>query len=60
VEQVAWALLDGGANLAPSDAWVQRDYFVARSEHAGLLWVFRQAAPNEARQSRWYLHGWFA
>jgi len=36
-----------------------RDYFVARSPRAGLLWVFRQHAtpPGEAA---WFLHGRFA
>jgi protein ImuB len=32
-----------------------RDYFVARSEKAGLVWIFR-----ERQGLRWYLHGLFA
>ncbi len=32
-----------------------RDYFVARSPGAGLLWVFRDPA-----RGGWFLHGWFA
>ena len=32
-----------------------RDYFVARSPGAGLLWVFR-----EPSRGGWFLHGWFA
>ncbi|OYU44498.1 MAG: hypothetical protein CFE44_12620 [Burkholderiales bacterium PBB4] len=42
---------EGGASL--------RDYYVARSPTAGLLWVFRDrlAGPEVAH---WYLHGMFA
>lgn len=43
-----------------------RDYFVARSTHAGLVWVFRERLnPQALLQSdstaglRWYLHGVF-
>lgn len=32
----------------------QRDYFVARSPQAGLLWVYRD---NAVKPGRWYLHG---
>ncbi len=33
-----------------------RDYFLARSEQMGLLWIFRQ---RTSLASRWYLHGLF-
>lgn len=36
-----------------------RDYFVARSPRAGLLWVFRQQAARQG-EAAWFLHGWFA
>lgn len=37
---------------------VSRDYWVALSEHAGVLWVFQtRLAENEAA---WFLHGMFA
>ena len=40
---------------------VQRDYWVALSEHAGVLWIFRQRAAGEAGDAgAWYLHGVFA
>lgn len=40
---------------------VVRDYWVAWSEHAGLLWVFqdRPHGPAKGRMA-WYLHGHFA
>lgn len=41
-----------------------RDYFVARSAQAGLLWVYRQrlrgSGVKTERVSDWYLHGIFA
>ena len=37
---------------------VQRDYFVALDEEAGVLWVFQQRLADE--QTAWYLHGVFA
>ena len=46
--------LDGVAAL--------RDYYVARSAVAGLVWVFRERlAPDASDTSpRWFLHGLFA
>jgi protein ImuB len=43
-----------------------RDYFIARSEEAGLLWIYRERAPSlgqgleSARDYRWYLQGLYA
>ena len=37
---------------------VARDYWVARSEHAGMLWVFHTRLAADA--SAWFLHGVFA
>ncbi len=39
-----------------------RDYFLARSEQAGLLWIYRQRLAGQASQgdAGWYLHGFFA
>ena len=37
---------------------VARDYWVAMSEHAGVLWVFHTRLANE--ESAWFLHGVFA
>ncbi len=38
---------------------VTRDYYLASSERAGLLWVFRDRHPNLDGRSPWYLHGLF-
>lgn len=47
----------GGGDLA------LRDYFVARSAQAGLLWIYRErlsGAQTAQPASAWYLHGIFA
>ena len=38
---------------------VARDYWVALSQHAGVLWIFQQRLPKETGPS-WFLHGLFA
>jgi protein ImuB len=63
LELTQWPQADapaGGASLAPQPGTSDgpaavRDYFVARSPGAGLLWVYR--VPPGAR---WFLHGVFA
>ncbi len=35
-----------------------RDYFLARSEQVGLLWIYRERL--DMARARWYLHGLFA
>ncbi|CAN7360140.1 DNA polymerase Y family protein [Acidovorax sp. LjRoot129] len=37
---------------------VQRDYWLALSQHAGVLWVFQQRLARD--QTAWFLHGHFA
>lgn len=37
---------------------VARDYWVALSEHAGVLWVFQTRLAND--QAEWFLLGTFA
>jgi protein ImuB len=39
-----------------------RDYFLARSEQFGLLWIYRERLSTElaGSESSWYLHGLFA
>ncbi|MBI5276331.1 MAG: DNA polymerase Y family protein [Burkholderiales bacterium] len=36
-----------------------RDYFIASSEQAGLVWIFRER-PSASGESRWYLQGLYA
>jgi protein ImuB len=39
---------------------VLRDYFIARSECAGLLWVFRERLAADQERAQWFLHGVYA
>ena len=52
------------AGIDPDQASTQRDYFVARSPGAGLLWVFRLRPVARSLASHppasWFLHGVFA
>lgn len=41
-------------------ALVVRDYYLASSEHAGLLWVFKARHAPDGQGSPWFLHGFFA
>jgi len=50
VETAWWE--EGGAVL--------RDYFIARSEGAGLVWVFRERPLQFKNEFRWYLQGLYA
>ena len=40
----------------PSDGLALRDYFLAQSEHAGLLWIYRERQ-NTPGAAQWFLHG---
>lgn len=51
--RVDGAWWDRGADM------VRRDYFVALSEHAGLLWIYRERSQPDAAASPWYLQGIF-
>jgi protein ImuB len=37
-----------------------RDYFIARSEEVGLLWIYRERLAADQAQPRWFLHGIYA
>ncbi|MCG2592928.1 DNA polymerase Y family protein [Ramlibacter sp. XY19] len=50
VETAWWE--EGGAVL--------RDYFIARSEGAGLVWVYRERPLRFTNEFRWYLQGVYA
>ena len=39
---------------------VLRDYFIARSEQAGLLWIFRERLAADQDHAHWFLHGLYA
>jgi protein ImuB len=54
LEVSGWAPV---AQTAAED-FVMRDYFIARSPQAGLLWIYRERLPTS--QAAWFLHGIFA
>jgi protein ImuB len=39
---------------------VLRDYFIARSASAGLLWIFRERLAADQDRAQWFLHGLYA
>ncbi|GAB3776692.1 DNA polymerase Y family protein [Ramlibacter monticola] len=45
---------------AREEAPVLRDYFIARSASAGLLWIFRERLAADQDRARWFLHGLYA
>ena len=45
---------------AREEAPVLRDYFIARSVSAGLLWIFRERLAADQDRARWFLHGLYA
>lgn len=49
-----------GWDQAAAPTAALRDYFVAHSPHAGLLWVFRERLAMGQGTDRWYLHGLYA
>lgn len=57
VEGGWWHRTDGpgGAQAIQN---VQRDYWVAKSQHAGILWIFQERLAHD--HIHWYLHGVFA
>ena len=55
------------AGWLESEAPALRDYFIARSQRHGLLWIYcdrlgQQSGSDAIQQARakWYLHGVFA
>lgn len=45
---------------AQGDAPVLRDYFIARSDAAGLLWIYRERLAADQDRAQWFLHGLYA
>lgn len=39
---------------------VVRDYFIARSEAVGLLWIYRERLSADQDRAQWFLHGIYA
>ena len=56
VEGGWWHRSSKGEQAQPLN--VQRDYWLALSSHAGVLWVFQQRLAGD--QTAWFLHGHFA
>ena len=55
---------EGHRGICPgTDPLVLRDYFIAQSEHAGLVWIFRQRRPEGptrvAQATEWFLQGFY-
>lgn len=53
LETSGWAAQADG----PAEGSAQRDYFIARSEQAGLLWIYRERPTGGRLATAWYLHG---
>ena len=48
----------GTAGAPGKGAAALRDYFLARSEQAGLLWIYRERLlASQQATGHWYLHG---
>jgi len=58
LEISGWAALADGQGAVPAEGFVMRDYFIARSPQAGLLWIYRERQPRLG--VAWFLHGIFA
>jgi protein ImuB len=63
IETGWWPQPDGSLIDDLTDSLTLRDYFIASSEMAGLLWIYRQrtglagSTASGAAQVGWYLHG---
>ncbi|MBB6558836.1 protein ImuB [Acidovorax soli] len=56
VEGGWWHRVGEGADAQQTN--VQRDYWVAQSQHAGRLWIYQQRLAND--ETGWFLHGRYA
>lgn len=61
LETSGWhGLLPGqGTQMRASQPPVMRDYFIAHSKLAGLLWIYRERLARQ-QAGGWFLHGLFA
>ena len=51
--ETSWWNADAGAPVV-------RDYFIARSGKAGLLWIYRERLSADQEHAQWFLHGLYA
>jgi len=64
LEATGWHAASAGATPSSVQPAI-RDYFIYRSQRAGLLWIYSErgvapAAANSNAWQQWYLHGFFA
>ncbi len=63
LEASGWLMSGEAAGVRSKPAAI-RDYFIYRSQQAGLLWIFSERLPvpqpAHAQPRAWYLHGFFA
>ncbi|MCW7537000.1 DNA polymerase Y family protein [Aquabacterium sp. A7-Y] len=60
IEAGWWDSGVSGDRKASRQRQVGRDYYVALSPHAGLLWIYRERLPGDEPDGHWFLHGVFA
>ncbi len=64
LEATGWLMRHDPASSNPTAILPAiRDYFIYRSQQAGLLWIYSErlaVTPESAAQRAWYLHGFFA
>jgi len=58
VEGGWWHRSEGDGGGDASTHHLERDYWVALSQHAGVLWIYQERLAGDA--TAWYLHGSFA
>jgi protein ImuB len=61
--EAGWWAMPSVASMQPASPAALRDYFVARSDHSPLLWIYRErlgSADPMQPSVGWYLHGVFA
>lgn len=64
--EAGWWVHPGAPGAVSGSAPALRDYFLARSEQAGLVWVYRErlltqpSTDPQREPAHWYLHGLYA
>jgi protein ImuB len=57
--ETGWWLDESGQGDAPAAGLAVRDYFIAHSAQAGLLWIYRQRL-GASNAPQWFLQGLYA